>query len=158
MWSRVAAGLAYFAIVATFLALATNVNYFWVYSALLAGVAVATAIGLVWLTLWARRHDSRPGQFQIGSLFFLTLEAGLLFAAIRWTAGRFAHANLPATEQEIGFAFAIAFWLLAMPIGIFAAIFMAEGTIWTGVWLLKQPLAKRTVRLAGATLRRVRWE
>jgi hypothetical protein len=158
MWLRFAAGLIYFALVAALLAGATDTSFLSVYPVLLAGVAAATAIGLLWLTLWARRHDSRPGQFQVGSLFFLTLEAGLLFAAIRWTAARFAQLHLRRSEQDFGFAFAAAFWLLVMPIGILVAIFMAEATIWAGVWLLKRPFARRTVQLAGETIRRLRWE
>ncbi len=157
--ARLLVGLAYFALVAAFLSLATRANFLIVYPMLLGGVALSAAIGLAWLALWARWADSRLGQFQIGSLFFLMAEGALLLGAIRWTATHLPPAAIANPEDQIAlFAVVGAVWLVVAGFGLPLTLCMAEAVLWSAVWLIKQPVAVRAARLLIRAASRLRFD
>jgi hypothetical protein len=115
------------------------------YLAVLAGAALATVVGLTWLTLWARRKDSRMGQFQIGSLFFLTALLAMLLGTARWTIGRMGTERYPLGDAFALLAVVTCVWLFLAAISLPFVMGMAESVVWAGVWSLRQPIVRRAI-------------
>jgi hypothetical protein len=146
LWLRFLAGILYLAVLAILLCAATNIHYLWAFAILLAGAVVSTILGLKWLTLWAQRKESQLGQFQIGSLFFLTALLAMLFGAVRWSVVRVATQNHLPLDEAWPFVLGTLIWLIAVAIALPLVLGMAEAVLWTSVWMIRQPTVRRAIR------------
>jgi hypothetical protein len=146
LWFRFLAGLAWLAFVAFALAVATSASYPLVFAGVLGGVVVCSSLGLTWLTLWARRKDSRLGQFGIGSLLFLTVYAALFFGTVRWILVRFAaQANRSPNSGE-AFLIVAAICLVVAIVSVPVVLAMTEAVLWAAVWLARRAPIRRLQR------------
>jgi len=139
LWLQLAAGVMYLAFVSGFLSAVTD-NPFW---AVFVGVVTAAVfyvgLALCWVTLWARREDSKVGQYTIGSFFFLTVFLAGFLSLTRWVATAFAREDLGSTTPTVGQFLAVA---LVCSVFLTASIpFMlraAESVIWLSVRFLRR--------------------
>lgn len=140
---RFAAGLGYFAICAGMLTAMTDVGFGRMYLAVLGAGAACAALVLCWMTLWALRKDSRPGQFTIGSLFFLTALLAILLAGARWVSLHLdprIQSAISATPARVALVAGVS--LLPLVVAVPFLAWMSEAVIWFGVWLLRQPAVR----------------
>jgi len=99
-------------------------------------VLFCTALGLLWLTLWARMKNARLGQFGIASMLFLTAFASMFFSAVRWFA--LAHQPNPTGQIAPGqfIAYSLAGGVLVVILTPYA-LRLTDSLLWASVYLLR---------------------
>ena len=140
LWAGVPALVGYLAVAAIPLTALTDIAYTNVLAAMVCLAIVTSSTALTWLILWARRKDSRLGQFTVGSLLFLMLFASLYFSFCRWVA---AHIAL-GVEMESGDSLLVAA-LACLVLALLAIPFLIWATE-SVVWLAALAVRTRTVR------------
>ena len=138
---RFLSGLGYLALVALVLSGVTEVDFLPMFLAVVAGAALCTTLAIVWLTCSALREDARPGQFGLGSLFFLTTFAAIFFGVVRWLV---VHCK-PFVARGAGDSFDrfLALGIACLLLGAIAVPFlvvMAENLVWAAVWPIAGPM------------------
>lgn len=134
LWGGVPAALIYLAWIAGVLDILTGISYGWVLAALVALAVCYPAMPLLWLTLWARRRDSRLGQFTVGSLLFSMLFLSVFLSFVGWVAsspGGQLRLQEPGSSEAFLFSaiICIIFFALAIPLLIWAT----ESAVWLAV-------------------------
>lgn len=138
-WSRFGGGIAWAAMVASIISAATETPFMLVFFVFFFGSLVTAAVGLAWLTLWAQRDNSLPGQFSIGSLLFATCFIAIFFAAVRWIGANLSHVRGAEGWMYLPIAMACGLaGLITVPI----AFGMLDSMLRAANWSLKQPLVR----------------
>ena len=140
------ASLVYLAMVAVGVTAATGHHFLIVFVGVVLGAVFCSGLALFWMTLWALRDDDRPGQFGLGSLFFLTGFVSIYFATVRWlvVAGQ---RNWASEENTTGLFLTIsAICLVLLAITIPFVLLLTESLIWFAVWIVHRPAVRRWLR------------
>lgn len=118
-----------------------------VFFAVLAGAAFSTTLAIAWLTCWAVREDSRPGQFGLGSLFFLTTLAAVYFGLVRWLVvhSRYPIARGPGQVWQEYLVVGILCAVLSL-LGVPFLLMMAESLVWVAVAIVRRPWVQRWLK------------
>jgi hypothetical protein len=138
-WSRFYGGIGWALIVAAGVSPITQAPFWSVFFVFLLGTIITASLALAWLTLWAQRDNSLPGQFTIGSLLFATCFIAIFCAAVRWLGARLAELHAQRTDQGL------IFLPVAIGCGLVAAITvpiafgMLDSMLRAATWSLKQP-------------------
>ena len=138
LWRRFFAGLLCLGVVALFLSEATGHRFLVVLVAVVGGALIWSSLGLVWLTLWALRKDSRLGQFGLGSLFFLTLFVALYLGLVRWTVVAIEQNSAWPVDNDGLFVSVAVAWLFALIVAAPFVLGMTESLLWFVVWILRR--------------------
>lgn len=125
---------------------ATRTRFWPVFSVVSGGTMLTGCLALAWLTLWAGRRNSLPGQFTIGSLLFATGFTAIFFAAVRWIGVALEHAHDLRSGGgwlflPVAFAVSVAV-VLSVPI-VFG---MLNSMLRAGIWSMCQPAVRRGIK------------
>jgi len=134
---RFLVGLFYLGFVAQILSNAIRQPFWVTFSAVLCGAVFTSGLAIWWLTLWALRKDAQPGQFTIGSLMFLTAFVALYFSAISWLVSLLPLGSASSPRGSVFAWAALAMGVLGL-ISIPFVLFVADGIVWAGVWVVKR--------------------
>lgn len=154
--ARVVGAVAWLAFVAALAAASTQAAFAPVFAVVMAGALACGVLTLAWLTLWAQRQNSLPGQFTIGSLLFATCFAAIFFAAVRWLGSNLAFVpprSSPSGSVYFGVAFSC---LLIVAISIPIVLGMLDALLRIAIWFIRQPAVRPWVRSVLRGVRRVR--
>jgi uncharacterized membrane protein YhaH (DUF805 family) len=140
--SRFYVGIAWALIVAAIASRSMQVSFLSAFFVFLLGMIITASLALAWLTLWAQRDDSLPGQFTIGSLLFATCFISIFCAAVRWVGARSLELHPQRTSEGLIYLpVAIGcglVGLITMPI----AFGMLDSMLRAAIWSLKRPLVR----------------
>lgn len=153
--ARLLGAIAWLAFVALLAAASTESNFTPVFAVVISGALACGVLALAWLTLWAQRQNSLPGQFTIGSLLFATCFAAIFFAAVRWLGSNLAFLSprsSPSGSVYIGVAFGC---LLILAISIPIVFGMFDALLRMAIWLLRRPALRPAVRFVLRGARRI---
>lgn len=128
------AGLLWFCLLAWPASLLLDIPFWKVLPVLFGGSVAVGGLALWWLALWARRKETRPGQFGVGSLMFLTLFAALYLGAVRGLLTL-------APDAPAGiwvFLLTALFGLLPVAVSIPFVLMMLDALLWAGVWVVRR--------------------
>jgi len=141
---RLLAGLFYLTLVALFFCSMTETAFLPVFVAVACGACFSTALGVWWLTRWALRDDSRPGQFGLASLLLLLTVAAVYFALVRMVVIRFVSlGSSRPDEASWAFLMVAVFCLFFALLGVPFLLAMADSLVWFAVWLVRRPAVRR---------------
>jgi len=140
---RLLFGIGYLALVSLGLSEIFRYPFAWVFLGVVVGALSLSALALTWATLWARRRDSRLGQFGIASLFFLTVFVAVFFAAVRWITDRIATDAPRGVGGDTLFGSVAITCLMVTLFAIPLMIGVIEALLWTGVWVIRRPWMQR---------------
>jgi hypothetical protein len=139
-WSRLLGGLlagsAYLAGTAAIIGGVTGNPFGLMLLAVVSVAAVSVFLILLWMTLWARRKESRLGQFTVGSLLFLMALVSLYFACSSWVATEMLSVRAVQSRAEgmlAGCVICLVLTLLAVPL----LARTSESVIWLAVLVLR---------------------
>lgn len=145
-WGRFLGGVGWSAMVAALLSELTDAPFAPLFAVCLAGMLVAASLGLAWMTIWARRRQSLPGQFTIGSLFFATCFVALYFAAVRWVGFKLMLRDGMHSDGAVLYIPAALLCGLIALISIPIAFGMLEAVLRAGIWSLRQPIVRASLK------------
>ena len=141
-WSRFYGGIVWAAMVAAIVSLSMQVPFLSVFFVFLLGMIITASLALAWLTLWAQRNDSLPGQFTIGSLLFATCFIAIFCAAVRWIGARSLELHAQRTSEGLVYLpVAIGCGFVAV-ITVPIAFGMLDSMLRAAIWSLKRPLVR----------------
>lgn len=144
--ARLLGAIAWLALVALLAAASTQSNFASVFAVVIAGALASGVLALAWLTLWAQRQNSLPGQFTIGSLMFATCFAAIFLAAVRWLGSNLAFLSprsSPSGSVYIGVAFGC---LLILAISIPIVFGMFDALMRLAIWFMRRPAVRPWIR------------
>jgi hypothetical protein len=142
LWFRFVAGLAYSALVAFPLCLATQCAFPLVLASVVGVFLVCGGLGVWWMTLWARQKDARLGQFTVGSMLFLMVYVAIFFGTLRWTVDRVS-LQFPRSDDADILRWVFVMWPLLALVSARIVLHMTEAVLWVAVWLVKRPRVRR---------------
>jgi hypothetical protein len=146
LWLRFCGGIAWLAFLAWLVSVYTRTPFGPVFAVVSGGTMLAACLALAWLTLWAGRRNSLPGQFTIGSLLFATCFAANFFAAVRWIGAALEHAHdLPSGGGWLFLPVALAV-SIAAAISIPIVFGMLNSMLRFGIWSMRRPAVRRGIR------------
>ncbi len=137
------AGLVYLGFVAALLSGVTRVGFVPMFLAVLAGAVFCTSLALVWLTRWALREESRPRQFSLSSLLFLTTFVAIYFAVVRWLVVNSWPPGVAQPPDGEKFLMVGTACIVLAAISIPCLLGMANSLVWFAVWLVRRPSVRR---------------
>ncbi len=141
-WFRFCGGVAWAALISAMVSAATRTSFWPVFLVALPGMLATAALGLAWLTLWAQRRNSLPGQFTIGSMLFATCFVAIFFAAVRWIGAHVSHFHgMHPAEGQVYLPVTIMV-ALAAAISIPIALGMLDSMLRAAIWSLRKPSAR----------------
>lgn len=153
--ARLVGAVAWLAFIALLAAAGTHTAFAPVFAVVLAGALACGVLALAWLTLWAQRQNSLPGQFTIASLLFATCFAAIFFAAVRWLGSNLAFIpprSSPSGSVYLGVAFSS---LLIVAISIPIVLGMLDALLRMAIWFMRRPAVRPWVRFVLRGVRRV---
>jgi hypothetical protein len=121
-------GAAFLAGLASLLAPAAKIHYLYALAGVVGYLALCVGLGMTWLVLWARRTESRLGQFTTGSFFFLAAFVAIFASTVQWFS------NLVGLPLGTAALFVIPLLCLALRF----VIPMTESILWGAVWLVRR--------------------
>jgi hypothetical protein len=147
-WFWFFAGLGYLAVVALAVTAMTEAPYLLVFPGLVAGALFCGNLVLLWMTLWARRKDSRLGQFTIGSMLFLMTFTAFFFGFVRWLTTR-ALQRWPSPNATEPFVVIAIMCLVLTFVSVPFVVGMTDAVLWAAVWCIRRPRVRRWLRKEG---------
>lgn len=143
---RLGGAVAWLAFVAALATGLTESNFAAVFAVVFAGALACGVLALAWLTLWAQRENSLPGQFTIGSLLFATCFAAIFFAAVRWLGSNLAFMpQRSTTPGSVYFGVAIGS-LLVLAISVPIVFGMFDALLRMALWFIRRPAVRPWIR------------
>jgi hypothetical protein len=129
-------GLAWLCFLALPLSVVSKAPFWVVLLVLFTGAVFTGGLALWWLWLWALRKDGRPGQFGLGSLFFLMAFVSLYLGAVR---GLMLLLPVPgARDEPLAFFFLALGGLVAIILSVPFVLRMLDALLWAAVWLVRR--------------------
>jgi len=142
LWAGLLFGMLYLVLVAAILSPLTQVPFHWMLSAVAGVAASASGLALLWMFLWARRKDSRLGQFTVGSLLFVMLFVSLYLSFVGWVASHIDRSPLTVSGPMAFPLTALICLLLAVP-GFPLLARATESVVWLAALAVRSRLARR---------------
>jgi len=147
LWARLILTATYLAGFAAVLSAATDVHFVQMFAAVAAMAIACCGLSLTWLVLWARRLDSRLGQFTVGSLLFLTLLVSLALSFVSWVASHLDRQIAVASGERFAVAAVISagFAVPAIPLLVRAT----ESVVWLAALAVRRRRDRRLRAFVG---------
>lgn len=146
LWLRFCGGIVWLAFLASLVSTYTQTPLGPVFVVVSGGTTLTACLALAWLTLWAGRRNSLPGQFTVGSLLFATCFAAIFFAAVRWIGAALKRAHdFPSGGGWLFLPVALAV-SVAVVFSIPIVFGMLNSMLRFGIWSMRQPAVRRGIR------------
>lgn len=133
LWGQLLLGMAWLACLASLLASAAKIHYLYALAGVAGYMVLCISLGMTWLVLWARRKESRLGQFTIGSFLFLVAFVAIFASTLRWFSILIDLTPGPAAVVLIA--------LLSLTFRF--VLPMTESILWGAVWLVRRRAAQK---------------